>query len=146
MSLDVNLYMPEMTTTGSGIFVRENGSNREITCAEWDEKFPGCEPIVAYTESAYVYHRNITHNLGGMAEAAGIYQVLWRPEENGIETADQLIKPLEDGLALLKSDPDRFRAYNPANGWGSYDGLVDFVEDYLTACKTYPTAKVSASR
>jgi hypothetical protein len=27
------------------------------------------------------YQSNITHNLGSMAEAAGIYQALWHPEE-----------------------------------------------------------------
>jgi hypothetical protein len=34
-----------------------------------------------------VFERNITHNLNRMADEAGIYGVIWRPEENGIETA-----------------------------------------------------------
>ena len=38
-----------------------------------------------------VYSANITHNLGLMAEEAGIYQPLWRPEELGIKTAAGLI-------------------------------------------------------
>ena len=45
-----------------------------------------------------VYSRNITHNLNKMAEAAGIYTVLWRPDENGITKAHQCIEPLRTGL------------------------------------------------
>ena len=93
-----------------------------------------------------VHSGNITHNLAPMAEEAGIYEHLWRPEEIGITTAQQLIEPLSKGLALLKSDPERFRALTPENCWGSYDGLVAFVERYLTACAINPDAKVEASR
>ncbi len=146
MSLDVSLYNGESQSSGSGIFIREDGSTREITRAEWDEKFPNSEPIVVESESAYVYSANITHNLGRMANAAGIYQALWSPEEIGITTAEQLIQPLTDGLALLKSDPESFRAFNPKNGWGDYEGLIQFVEGYLEACKQYPLTTISASR
>lgn len=93
-----------------------------------------------------VYWANITHNLGRMAEAAGIYAPVWRPDENGIETASQLIEPLRTGIALMKSDPDRFQALNSANGWGSYVVFVPWLERYLAACMEYPQAKVSVSR
>lgn len=47
MSLDVYLKTGVMvSTTGSGIFVRENGQTKEISRSEWDEKFPGREPVV----------------------------------------------------------------------------------------------------
>lgn len=81
-----------------------------------------------------IYTANITHNLTQMAEAAGLYSCLWRPDEIGITKANQLIEPLQAGLSLLKSEPERFKAFNPANGWGSYDYLVRFVEDYLKNC------------
>lgn len=32
-------------------------------------------------ESERFYSANITHNLGNMAQAAGIYHPVWRPEE-----------------------------------------------------------------
>ncbi len=41
-----------------------------------------------------VHDQNITHNLTDMAEEAGIYGVVWRPEENGIEHARDLVGPL----------------------------------------------------
>jgi len=93
-----------------------------------------------------VYSENITHNLGKMAEQAGIYQHLWRPDEIGITKAEQLIIPLTTSLELLISDPERFKAFNPSNGWGSYDGLITFVQNYLAACFDNPDADVSVCR
>lgn len=92
------------------------------------------------------YSRNITHNLNRMASEAGIYEVLWRPDEIGITKAEQLIEPLKAGLAKLESDPERFDKLNPPNGWGSYDGLLVFVRDYLRACEETPDAEVYVSR
>lgn len=93
-----------------------------------------------------IYRDNITHNLGPMAHAAGIYEHLWRPDEIGITTAGQLVEPLRAGLDLLRSGPDRFRAFNPKNGWGTYGGLCDFVAVYLAACEANPDASVWVSR
>lgn len=152
MSLDVSLYdntqKIQSSEHGSGIFIRENGQNREITREEWDERFPGREPFIAHIEhdESLVFDYNITHNLGKMADQAGIYQWLWRPEEQQVERAEQLIEPLREGLAKLKADPDKFRQFNPENGWGNYEGLVQFVEAYLAACEQHPHATVLASR
>ena len=93
-----------------------------------------------------VYSRNITHNLNTMAGAAGIYKHLWRPDELGIAKAFQLIEPLEKGLGLILSDPERFKKFNPANGWGDYEGLVEFVQEYLNECRENPDCDVSVSR
>ena len=93
-----------------------------------------------------VFSSNITHNLGQMAAAAGIYEALWRPEEIGITKAAQLIDPLWVGLFLLKSDPARFEKFNAPNGWAMYEHFVPFVEEYLKACKANPDAEVSVSR
>jgi hypothetical protein len=96
--------------------------------------------------SATPFEANITHNLNRMAEAAGVYKVLWRPEENEIKCARDLIKPLSEGLRLLHSDPERFKKLNPDNGWGDYEGLVSFVQSYLYACVLYPDAEPKVSR
>lgn len=93
-----------------------------------------------------IYSGNVTHNLSPMAQAAGIYLPLWRPDELGITKAGQLIGPLQAGLARLKADPDKFKAFDPPNGWGSYDGFVKFVEEYLNACGENPEADVSVWR
>lgn len=93
-----------------------------------------------------VYEANITHNLGKMADAAGLYKPLWRPEEMGITKAGELIGPLTLGLAALKADPDYFKQFKPANGWGTYTGLCMFVESYLAACEANPDATIRVSR
>ena len=98
------------------------------------------------TFTKYVYDANITHNLNTMADKAGLYDVVWRPDENNIERAEQLIKPLEEGIAKLKADPEYFKGFNPENGWGTYEGLVDWLEKYLEACREWPKAKVEVSR
>lgn len=91
-----------------------------------------------------IYSGNVTHNLGKMAAEAGIYKPLWRPDELGITKAEQLIAPLQAGLARLKADPEQFKAFNLPNGWGTYDGFVKFVEEYLNACGENPEASVRA--
>ena len=63
-----------------------------------------------------------------------------------ITKAKELIEPLRQGLHNLKSEPERYKKFNPENGWGSYDGLVKFVENYLNACYEYPDADVEVSR
>ena len=93
-----------------------------------------------------IYDRNITHNLNKMADEAGIYKHLWRPEEIEITKAAQLIEPLREGLSLLLSDPERFKKFDPENKWGDYDGLVNFVREYLAACEENPNASVRVSR
>lgn len=93
-----------------------------------------------------VYDANITHNLGGMADEAGVYQHLWRPEEIGITKAAQLIEPLRGAVAAMKADPERFKKHNAPNGWGRYEHFVPFVEAYLAACIEHPDADVRVSR
>jgi len=93
-----------------------------------------------------IYNGNITHNLNTMADAAGLYKPLWRPEEVGITKAEQLIPLLTEGLARLKAEPAKYREHNPQNGWGSYEGLIRFVEEYLNACGENPEAAVEVSR
>lgn len=149
MSLDVYLTANEIKTrTGSGIFVRQDGETREISRQEWESRFPSVEPCVVQIqgESNEVYSANVTHNLNRMADEAGIYDCLWRPDENGITKAKQLIDPLRAGLNLMKSQPERFKKHNPANGWGSYDMFVPWLERYLAACEQWPDATVRVSR
>lgn len=152
MSLDVYLYddfrQYSTSTINSGIFIREDGAIKEISREEWDARFPWREPIMATLEggSPCVYHADITHNLGKMAVEAGIYNHIWRAKEYRIDMAHQLIYRLEKGLAELRADPDYYSRFNPENGWGSYDGLTQFVESYLNACREFPLARVEVSR
>ena len=93
-----------------------------------------------------IYSLNITHNLNNMAEEAGIYKHLWRPEELGITKASGLIEPLRAGLELLLAEPARFKTFNPPNGWGDYEWLCEAVNAYLRACVCNADADVRVSR
>lgn len=93
-----------------------------------------------------VFENNITHNLGAMAKAAGIYSYIWRPIESGILNAYELIAPLEDGLDRLEKNPDYYKTFNPQNGWGIYEDLVGFVKLYINSCKMNPDAQITACR
>ena len=92
------------------------------------------------------YSANITHNLAPMAEEAGIYLHLWRPEEIGIRTAAQMIEPLRAGLALMRAEPDRFRAFDAPNRWGTYEDFVPWIERYHVACEAWPDSELRVSR
>lgn len=94
----------------------------------------------------YVYDANITHNLGRMAEEAGIYRHLWRSEELGITKAGELVEPLRAGVRKMVDAPDHYKMFNPENGWGSYDGFVKWLSELLVACDTWPNATLSISR
>ena len=92
-----------------------------------------------------VYSSNITHNLSKMAAEVGIYDCLWRPETIGISKAEQLIEPLEKGLAELKARPEHYKQFDASNGWGVYPDFIRFVEKYLEACKANTDAIVEVS-
>jgi hypothetical protein len=93
-----------------------------------------------------VYTANITHNLNLMAMEADIYTVLWRPDENGITTAQQLIAPLQAGLAKMIANPTHYKQFDASNKWGSYAQFISWIEAYLTACIAHPDAFVEVSR
>lgn len=81
-----------------------------------------------------------------MADEAGIYDVLWHPDESGITYAKQLIEPLRSGLEKLEGNPEHYRQFDSPNGWGTYGPFVKWVREYLAACEEYPDAKVVVSR
>lgn len=106
----------------------------------------GLDVILEEMKMSEVYSASITHNLNTMAEAAGIYMHLWRPDQIGITKAGELVAPLKEGLALLLKHPNKFREFEPENGWGSYKTLVEFVENYLHECMEHQDAIVKVCR
>ena len=113
-----------------------------------------------------VYDGGTTHNLTKMADAAGIYEALWRPhrlhheydipdgqyekewefEDSHPIKAGTVIPALEKGLKDLKDRPEHFETFNSENGWGTYKHFVPFVEKFLEACREYPDGILEASR
>jgi hypothetical protein len=42
--------------------------------------------------------------------------------------------------------PEKYKTLNPSNGWGSYEGLIEFVKKYHSACLDNPEAEIRVSR
>ena len=104
------------------------------------------------TQPVSVYSGNITHNLGAMAGAVvlsngmTLYDVLWRPDEHEFKFARDVVDLLDEGWNILLSDPEKYKQFNPENGWGSYDGLEKFIYNYRNACWNNPDAELRVSR
>lgn len=155
MSLDIYLKTNDKTkidrnnSTDEIVPIRRNGRTVKITVEEWYKINPDIAPVIpSYVNviNDEIYSDNITHNLGRMADAAGLYEALWRPEENGLNKAYQLVPILSEGLNRLKSYPEAYKTLNPKNGWGDYNVLVTFVEKYLKACRENLDTNVSVCR
>ncbi len=126
MSLDVYLYEQTETT-------------QKCVCSE-------CGHEHDHTYRKKLFNANITHNLGKMAKECGIYKIVWRPDENYITHAAQLIEPLEKAIGQLASHPEIFEKLNSENGYGTYEGFLNFITRYYEACVKYPDAKIEVSR
>jgi hypothetical protein len=95
-------------------------------------------------EPTVLYGTNITHNLNKMADALGVYQILWHPEE--WTRAAELIKPLQGAIKRMLENPDEWRAYDAPNSWGTYDDFLPWLQDLLRACEKWPDAWIKVSR
>lgn len=87
-----------------------------------------------------VFYKNITHNLSKMAKAVdyNFYETIWK--------GSQFILPkdifiLKNGLEKLLNNKNFYKNFEPSNGWGTYEDLVSFVEDYINALEEFPDAK-----
>lgn len=98
------------------------------------------------TEPILVHEQNITHNLGKMADAAGLYKALWRPEEIGLKKAKELIPYLEVGIKTMRHEPEKFKHLSAENGWGTYEQFLPWLDELLLKCKKYPEATITVSR
>lgn len=139
MSLDVSLYIKKPRKSK----IIKNG--KRVLYSEIYDAL-GIEDRPLEFKKVQVFDYNITHNLGSMADAAGIYQALWRPDEIPTSRAGDLIELLSSGLQRLEALPTAYKQLNPSNQWGNYDELVNFVKFYLEACTKYPEAEIWVSR
>lgn len=150
MSLDIYLRKKGAAVTAANeecIYIREAGQLKKIPRVEWNERYPDREPYtVRGDDPDLVYHGNITHNMTSMATEAGIYQALWRPEEVSISKTSQLQLMLAEPVLRMIEDPERFKKFDPDNGWGSYEVFLDFLDNLLRACEKWPDAEVSVWR
>lgn len=61
------------------------------------------------------------------------------------KTADDALDDLRRAVQHMQDHPDVYRALEPSNGWGSYDGALDYLRRLLDACTTHPEAMIRIS-
>lgn len=157
MSLD--LYIESNTPVlhrGTGVYIREHGETRELaTKQEVLTYFPDAYPDEieekTYEDNVY-FHVNLTHNLIEMARKCSalgscstkvtgdlsLYDLMWHPEEN-LGIAKPTLEYMTDVMECYKKlllKPDYFEQFNPKNGWGNYDQLLQGVKNYLNALQS----------
>ncbi len=89
----------------------------------------------------------MTYNLTPMFAEAGFYELLFRGL-NGrgkLVTTDELLPVVCAGYADMVASPQKYRAMNPPNGWGDYEGALKFTQQLRDACERYPGAIVEVS-
>lgn len=149
MSLDISIRYNKpkvVKSTGTGIFVRDNGCNRELTREEVAERYPDFDlsqlPDESQEyESREFWWRNITHNLTEMAsycvpeskQDISLYDLMWCDEYPADIPRTKYITYLVECAKELEANPDKYKQYNPKNGWGSYEGLLSYVKEFAKA-------------
>lgn len=93
-----------------------------------------------------VFDANITHNLGKMAEAAGIYYACWQPDKIGAAKANDILPILEKGYKDMEERPEYYRQFDAENGWGTYKDFMPWIKEYMEACRAYPDATIEVDR
>lgn len=152
MSLDIYIISPEpIKKKSTRIYARIDGQTRELTKEEAITHFPDIDPnsiVEEEIETNEFWHGNITHNLCEMAEDClssnnsdyTLYDLLWRDTQEPF-TGDYLnvyIAYLAYCLYVLKDDPEHFKKFNPKNGWGTYEQLINFVKEFIKALVNIP--------
>lgn len=103
------------------------------------------------------YHLQITHNLNKVVSACGelvgksYYEAIWRPDtltglENGKVPVLFIVSYLPDLIRDLIKYESVLTQYLPKNGYGTFEGLIEFLCNYLKECYTYKNEYVYCCR
>lgn len=56
--------------------------------------------------------------------------------------ASEAVEPLRRAVERMEADPAPYQALNPENGWGDYEGALDYLKRFLAACERHPKAVI----
>ena len=87
----------------------------------------GMEVDVGGKEPATLkYDRNYTYNVSPM-----FYEAMGGDGIASIEgkTGEEAAPLLSQAIKAMVEEPEKYKAMNPANGWGDYDGALELLRD-----------------
>lgn len=53
-------------------------------------------------------------------------------------TGSQALKKIDEAIRLMNDHADSLRELEPKNGWGSYQGFLEYLKALRDACLRYP--------
>ncbi len=84
-------------------------------------------------EDMTVWESNYTYNVSKMLYEAGL-----SVSELNNKDAIMAGTMIERTIKAMRSDPERFKKFNPKNGWGDYYGCVEWLKSIAEACMDHP--------
>lgn len=100
--------------------------------------FDGPECPTCKRCGAELFDWSPTYNYAPMWRAAG-----FSLRDFDGKTGAQVAVVLGPAVAAMEADPVRFRALEPANGWGTYDGAMPYLRDLLRIVTERPECVVA---
>lgn len=88
---------------------------------------------------------NITNNLIDFAKALNCYECIWKPQSLNILSSSQLLPHLYEAYYKIIKYGDDYLPLLPKNGWGTKEQFLNFIDQYIETCITYPNALIEAS-
>lgn len=86
---------------------------------------------------------NYTWNIYPMVKAAAsiVGVECFSNEWDGLDCLSAAAR-LERIITELEKYPEKYKSLNPTNGWGNYEGCVEFLKKILCACMDHPLAQL----
>jgi hypothetical protein len=97
----------------------------------------------------------VDHHVHDVGNYTSNVSAMWRSALGGrdlgelcdaTEQAGGLVPLLDTAIDGMRADPAAYRAMNPANGWGCYEGALEYLQRLRLGCRLHPDAKVYVSR
>jgi hypothetical protein len=60
-------------------------------------------------------------------------------------TAGGVVEQLDRAIAAMQAAPGEYEAMNPANGWGRFEGALNYLRDLRAACAEHPKTQIRVS-
>lgn len=83
---------------------------------------------------------NYTYNVSQM-----YYDVLGGDGLRGLHemVCAEALPLINEACAKMVADPEKYRAMNPPNGWGDYEGALRYLQGIGEMCAEHPKAKLA---